>query len=201
VELARIASTYRISGPPPAPRALDPNLPEEVRTVLAAMGGVSLDDGLYRCHPPEAVGRMTGVCVAYFPEFAGRVVCFGADWLGRQFAGDAARVGPGGERLVLLLDPGAGEALEVPATVTGCHEDGLVEYAEPALAQSFYQTWRAASGDDRQLSADECVGYRIPLFLGGQDDVDNLERTDLDVYWALSAQLYQGSRSGPAGTA
>ena len=50
------------------------------------------------------------------------------------------------------------------------------------------------------LKADECVGYRVPLFLGGQDVVDNLEVSDLGVYWSLCAQLRQGTRDLPTGT-
>jgi hypothetical protein len=37
----------------------------------------------------------------------------------------------------------------------------------------------------------ECIGYRVPLFLGGSDTVENLEKVDLDVYWHLHGQLIQ----------
>jgi hypothetical protein len=44
------------------------------------------------------------------------------------------------------------------------------------------------------------VGYGVPLFLGGQDVVDNLELTDLDVYWSVCGQLRCGAMSLPPGT-
>ncbi|WP_277621809.1 T6SS immunity protein Tdi1 domain-containing protein, partial [Caballeronia zhejiangensis] len=49
-------------------------------------------------------------------------------------------------------------------------------------------------------SYEECVGYRIPLFLGGKDVMDNLETSNLDVYWTLMAQLIRKARGLPIGT-
>jgi hypothetical protein len=46
----------------------------------------------------------------------------------------------------------------------------------------------------------ECVGYRKPLFLGGADNLTNVEMLDLDVYWTLTAQLIAKTRGLPAGT-
>lgn len=39
------------------------------------------------------------------------------------------------------------------------------------------------------VNFDECVGYKIPLFLGGDDHIGNLQSTDLDVYWTLTGRL------------
>jgi hypothetical protein len=39
------------------------------------------------------------------------------------------------------------------------------------------------------IQFDECVGSKVPLFLGGVDGVENLDVTDLDVYWTLTGQL------------
>ena len=34
-----------------------------------------------------------------------------------------------------------------------------------------------------------CFGYQLPLFLGGEDALANLELSDLDVYWTFMDQL------------
>jgi hypothetical protein len=47
-----------------------------------------------------------------FPDFATRACPFGSDWLGRLFAVDSARV-ENGEPLVLMMEPGTGEVLEI----------------------------------------------------------------------------------------
>jgi hypothetical protein len=40
----------------------------------------------------------------------------------------------------------------------------------------------------------------MPLYLGGTDDLRNLQLTGLDVYWTLSAQLLARTRGLPVGT-
>lgn len=61
----------------------------------------------------------------------------------------------------------------------------LVDYAEgPGHASS------TRSGRDPHGCPpfDQCAGYRVPLFLGGDDAVANLEQSDIGVYWSLMGQ-------------
>lgn len=155
-------------------------------------------DGAYRLHRIADTERFTALARAAFPAFADRIECFGSDWLGRQFARDRARM-ERGEPLVLMLDPGAGEALEIPADFTAFHEHELIEEPDAVAAFSFYQEWLSAGGAPPRY--DQCVGYKVPLFLGGADEVANLEVSDLDVYWTISAQLLAKVRGLEPGTA
>jgi hypothetical protein len=50
------------------------------------------------------------------------------------------------------------------------------------------------------LGFDQCVGYDVPLFLGGADTIENLHVEDIDVYWSLTAQLRAATRNVPPGT-
>lgn len=100
-----------------------------------------------------------------------------------------------GEQLVLLLEPGTGEALEVPANYSSFHTDELVHHADAAVANSFYRAWRLAGG--LAPAYDQCVGYKIPLFLGGEDEVSNLELCTFETYWGLSTQLLAQVRRLP----
>lgn len=161
--------------------------------------GASFGGGVYRVHNAESGHLGRSLLDEAFPVLRGRAIPFGYDWLGRQFAVDVERVN-GGEPQVLLVDPGAGEALEIPATFESFHNFELVKYGEAALALSFFEDWKVAVADGRPLARDECVGYITPLFLGGLDSVGNLERTDFEVYWALSAQLIAVSRGLPPGS-
>lgn len=63
----------------------------------------------------------------------------------------------------------------------------LVDYAEEALAGGFHSEWMAIR--TVALGFDQCAGYRVPLFLGGDDAVANLGQSDIDVYWSLMGQL------------
>jgi hypothetical protein len=155
--------------------------------------------GLYRVHDDQSGPRSLAVIADAFPDFAARVCPFSFDWLGRQFAIDSSRV-EGGQPLVLLLDPGAGDALEIPQTFTTFHEEELIDFVEAALAVEFFEEWSAANSASLPLQRDQCVGYRVPLFLGGQDLLENLELGDLEVYWSLCGQLRLRTRSLPPGT-
>ncbi|WP_309603456.1 T6SS immunity protein Tdi1 domain-containing protein [Sphingomonas sp.] len=154
-------------------------------------------DGAYRLHKTEDVSRFTALAVDAFPQFQQRITCFGASWLGCQFATDEARI-VGGDRQILLLEPGTGEALEIPVGFSAFHDSELVQQSDAVAAFSFFNAWRAAGGEAPQY--DQCVGYKQPLFLGGSDDLSNLEITDFDVYWSIAAQILQKVRGLPAGT-
>lgn len=151
--------------------------------------------GAYRLHHWNDIQRFTTLAAEAFPEFAPRIECFGASWLGCQFATDRARV-VGGEKQVLLLEPGTSEVLEIPAS--SFHDQELFEHADAAVALSFYRDWLAAGGDAPSYT--QCIGYKRPLYLGGVDNVSNLELSDFDVYWGLAAQLLAKVRGLPAGT-
>jgi hypothetical protein len=154
-------------------------------------------DGAYRRHFPEDARRFTKLAVDAFPDFAGRIECFGADWLGRQFAIDFHRVVDGAPQ-VLMLEPGTGEALEIPVDEATFHAQELVDEPDAAVAHFFFKGWLSAGG--RRPEYDQCVGYRKPLYLGGADDVTNLELSDFEVYWVLAAQILRQVRGLPIGT-
>lgn len=165
----------------------------------AEFAGASFASGLYRVHDEQSGPRALSLLVEAFPEFSDRACPFGYDWLGRQFTLDAGRV-DGGQPLVLLVEPGTGEALEIPVPFVGFHDEELIDYADAALATEFFDGWASRHPDSLPLGRDACVGYRIPLFLGGQDVVENLELSDLDVYWSICGQLRRGVLDLPPGT-
>jgi len=154
--------------------------------------------GAYRLHDSNDVVRFTGFATDAFPDFAKRVTCFGADWLGNQFATDEARI-VDGDRQILLLEIGTGEVLEIPAGLSTFHDGLLVQEPDAAVALGFFGDWLSVGGAAPRY--DQCVGYKVPLYLGGADNVSNLEVSDFEVYWGLSAQLLAKARALPKGTA
>jgi hypothetical protein len=160
--------------------------------------GVSFGGGLYRFHDDESGPLGLRLLIDTFPEFAARACPFGYDWLGRQFAVDSARK-ESGQPQVLLFEPGTGEALEIPLSFAAFHDVELIHHAEAALAVEFFEAWTVVNGG-LSLQRDQCVGYKVPLFLGGQDEIENLEVIDLDVYWSICGQLRRRAMSLPRGT-
>ena len=151
----------------------------------------------YRRHRPEDVDRFTALAEEAFSPMKGIIRCFGADWLGRQFATDSTRL-EDGKPQVLMLEPGTGEGLQIPANIDTFHTQVLIEHADAAVAEPFFRAWIATGG--RAPAYDQCIGYKVPLYLGGEDELSNLELSDFEVYWGLSAQLLAKARELPVGT-
>jgi hypothetical protein len=165
---------------------IEKSIPPSVLNVISELGGQSFNSGIYRVLKAEEIAKATKAALLGFPELAGRIVVFGYDWLGRQFAADSNRLSDGAPE-VLMLEVSVGEAMQIPVDAIAFHENELVDYSDDALAQPFFQLWQASTHS--MLMYDQCVGYRVPLFLGGPDTLDNLEVYDLSVYWHICGQL------------
>jgi hypothetical protein len=103
-----------------------------------------------------------------------------------------------GQPGVILLEPRTGESLIILANLETFHNDELQVRGEAALAISFYNRWLKSGGTAPRHG--QCIGYRVPLFLSGVDDIDNLSLTDLTIHWHVSAQLIQQVHGLPPGT-
>ena len=162
--------------------------------LLSNYGGVVFNHGIYRIHSFDMAERITAVVEKTFPQFSGKIFCFGCDWLGNQFAIDKED-----DERIILFDLGAGEGLEIPGDLLNFHNNVLCEDAEAALVESFFMRWMNMESNTMSLSYDKCMGYQIPLFLGGEDEVSNLEMCDLEVYVDIAGQLIAGTRHLKAG--
>ena len=175
----------------------DTTVDDELHTLFCHYGGMSFNHGLYRILSIDHVSYWNGIVLSTFPSFSGRVTCFAVDWLGRVFATDTARF-EGQHPGIVMFEPGTAEVLEIPCNVENFHDNELIQFGEEALAASFYQQWIDSGGV--APSVRQCIGYKNPLYLGGVDTVDNLEVSDLDVYWTISSQLIQKTRGLSPGT-
>ncbi len=158
----------------------------QLTELLTRFGGASFNQGQYRVIDVHTFALARTFVKEAFPDSARRGTPFAYDWLGRVFALDTARK-EDGHFGVLMLEPGTGEALEIPANLITFHERDLIESGDAVLASSFHQNWIESGGAAPGLR--QCIGYKVPLFLNGVDDATNLELSDLDVYWSISAQL------------
>ncbi len=171
--------------------ALATGMPE----VMSRFGGYTFRDGLYRLHT-AASARIADERVreAWPARFAGRTACFGFNWRGDQFSLDPLRPDEDGEPQVMFYDFGTGDAWEVPATFLGFHDEILVDTAETAVEVSGFEQWRQQYPGMVPLAHEACVGYRVPLYLGGEDDLSNAEVSDVDVYMSMVAGIASGIR-------
>ena len=132
-----------------------------------------------------------------FPHLAKRAVPVSYNWLGHIFTLDLARR-EGDEPLMLMFEPESEEVLDIPCGLAAFHDEELLNYPDEALREGLYANWLKAGGKAPAL--DECVGYNVPFFLNGSDEMNNLGLTDIHVYWYLTAQLIDRVRDLPLGT-
>ena len=167
--------------------------------LLTSFGGASFRKGLYRIIRAQDLVRWNARITLGFPEFAGRITCFGYDWQGTAFAVDTQRLEEG-QPGVLMFEPGTAEILEIPANIETFHDALVIEDPDAALTANIYiEDWLAAGG--AQPAYDQCIGYKKPLFLSGEDDISNQELSDLDVYWHIMGQVIAKIKGLPDGTA
>jgi len=170
---------------------------EDFRNSIKEIGGKTFNNGLYRVYRGDQLKKATDSMIEVFPELNRRIICFAYDWLGRHFAIDFARQ-KNNNPLILLLEPGAGESMQIPVSIIDFHNDELVNYTNDALAIDFFEEWFGKN--NKEIKPHKCIGYKIPLFLGGTDTIDNLELIDIDVYLHLCGQLRQKAIALPDGT-
>ena len=77
-------------------------------------------------------------------------------------------------------------------------DEELLEYADYAVMLAYFGRGKASGNPVPDSS--QCVGFRKPSFLGGKDEMDNLELSDMSVYLELFAQMWEKVRNLPSGT-
>jgi hypothetical protein len=156
-------------------------------------GGVGFNDGIYRVHNQSVAAHWSQRVHECFPRFKSEVIVFGQSWQGDQFAWSPAAKGR-----VFLFQIATGEVFDVSESLGSFHEQELVDHAREALNRDLWEAWIACGG--QHPSASECIGYRTPLFLGGESAIQNLELCDAEVYWEVTTQLRRQVEKLPQGT-
>ncbi len=163
--------------------------PEE-REILRGLGAADIvlgqnrsmrfANGLYRTMDRQTARTISTYVAMAWPEFDTALAAFAHDWMGRVFC-EHRLIGT-----VYLAEPGTAEVLEIGLPVLEFHGVEIAKEHDAALASSFYVAWLNSGG--AVPTAQQCIGYRKPLFLGGADEIENLELCDLEVYWSLLSQ-------------
>lgn len=151
---------------------------------LSQLGGKQFGKGLFNSFSEENIaGWTTNVSKAY-SAFKNRFRLFGYDWLGRCFGIDLRENTYGN---ILMFEIGTGYVLEIPCSFEEFLNEEIPLHSDACLAEPFFEKWQSCSNET--IDYGQCVGYKVPLFLGGEDAVENLEISDMDVYWAIMSQI------------
>lgn len=149
---------------------------------LKAMGGKTFLNGMYRIFTENSLPKWNSIVEQTFPKYKNVISVFGYDWFGRIFALNKVR------NTVLLFEPGTGDVFDIPANIADFHDVEIVEHHPDSLLSEYFEKWFEAN-DNFVLPINKCVGYKVPLFLNGDDELYNLEVSDMEVYWEIMMPL------------
>ena len=169
------------------------------REIMTAYAGATCQNGLYRLHTAATATEAERFVTQAFPKYRDRLVCIGVDWLGRQYALNRRRPHPAdpSEPLLLSFDPEADGADPEPCTFAGFHAGEGVA----SCSRERWQEWTIHNPDHSPLAHTDCIGLRIPLFLGGADAPANMAVVNTAAYWRgiISQLSFLAEMSMPPG--
>lgn len=161
--------------------------------LFTEFGGNTYEGGIFRVHNFGSSFFWTHTIKNYFKDQNSiEFNCFGFDWMGRQYGIDATNA------LILMFDPATGEKFELEQSINGFFNIDLVEYKSDTLASDTFYHLEGLHNNNLPFS--KCLGFKKPLFLGGEDSLENYELVDMEVFWELSYQLYCKAKGLPVGT-
>ena len=166
----------------PSPWLAPSKLDKKSIQFLIDYAGTTFNNGLYRLHNRTTGKYSQENAEIAFPDLKDFILVFGFDWQGRQYSFDL-----GNPNQILLLDVAEGNYYSVEVNFKTFHDKILIEHKEDTLDLNAFNQWRNLNNS--VILHNECIGYKIPLFLNGKDDLSNMEKIDLDVYWNLNATL------------
>ncbi|MDJ1467024.1 T6SS immunity protein Tdi1 domain-containing protein [Xanthocytophaga flava] len=162
-----------------------------IESLLNYLGGCSFDNGLYRIHTSDSSKHWTKLLSSYFS--VNGIKCFAFDWAGKQYATDNK------DEQIIVFDPAEMQIYTMKVNWEKFHDYELVDYREEDLDEKLFKEWMTLN-DTKKLSIDKCIGYKQYLFLGGEDNFDNMELVDIEIYWELSNQIYRKTKDLPSET-
>lgn len=151
---------------------------------IMQLGGRRFGRGLFSSFSDDNVNKWTQIITEAYPEFKDKFAVFGYDWLGRCFGIDIRE--KAGES-ILMFEIGTNNILHIPCSFERFLNEEIPLHSDACLAEPFFNEWMEYSKTEIQYG--RCAGYKIPLFLGGEDAVSNLEDSDMEVYWGIMAQV------------
>lgn len=160
------------------------DLPGELYKLIDTFSGMSFDDGLYRIHSFTSSSQWALIISNYFPKYLNDIYPFGFDWAGRQYC-----LSKSNSSLLYMFDPSTGEDFSLNQSIVAFHNDDLVNDTIPILSPDIYRKILSFLCLD-SIGWCDCLGYKRPLFLGGNDTIENYEKSNLKLYWDLTLQEY-----------
>lgn len=144
--------------------------------------GKDFGSGIYRVFSFNELEKWEKYVDETFSTFRGHFKLFGYDWLGRCFG-----IYLQNTDYILLFDVGLNKVFTIPHNIVSFHNVEIPQNHEFPLISTMFSEWHNVNRDD--LKHSDCVGYIVPPFLSGLDELSNMEVSDMDVYWGILGQI------------
>jgi hypothetical protein len=162
-----------------------------VNSLIYKYEGCSIGNGIFRFHTFGSAFVWNNYIGEYFKDYSQKIICFGFDWMGRQFCKSNFR-----DDIIYLFDPATGEVFEQIQTIQDFF-NGFADYKVELFNEDFFK--EVIKRYENELELKNCFGFKVPLFLDGKDEIENYELIDMEVYWNMSCQLYNKVNNLPGG--
>jgi len=151
--------------------------------LFANYGGSSFNKGLLRIHTKASSYVWTDLVNNYYPEYRSKATVFCYDWMGRQFGLSSGA----SKDFIYIFDYAQNDVYELEQSLEGFFNQDLVDYIHNTLAVNTFNSLSSIIGDNLKIS--DCLSFKKPLALGGQDVIENYELSDMLVTWDLNYQI------------
>jgi hypothetical protein len=168
--------------------------PPMMRDTMAKKGIMQLkigvyNNGVYTIVSRDEASALLALVESVFEGMAGKIDIFAVDWMGRIFATDATTLDATGLNIVTCFDLAEPNGFYTDANFDDFHNKVAVDRQESLFNMDQYEEW--IKGNASPSDGVSCVGYKIPLFLGGEDAVENQELSDRSVYLHILAEMHR----------
>ncbi len=153
-----------------------------IKDFINAVSGKSYLNGMYRFFEKNDIDEWNDIVGDCFPKYKDTFSVLSYDWMGRIFALEKKT------NMVILFEPGTGDVYDTDADIIKFHDELISQNPIECLVSDLFEYWYKAN-DYKPLAYKDCGSYKVPLFLGGKDELGNLDICDMEVYWEIMMPL------------
>ncbi|HYC83579.1 MAG TPA: hypothetical protein VEB86_00095 [Chryseosolibacter sp.] len=103
----------------------------DIKNLFGECGRQRIKRGLYKIHDADSSLHWSGIIGNYFEQHSGRIIPFGYDWVGRQYAIYVSK-----NDMILMFDPATAEVSELNQNLISFHNKDLVDDLDSFLSEN-----------------------------------------------------------------
>lgn len=159
----------------------------DVVALFSCFNGASFNDGELRIVDANNIRQWQENILKIFDIGVETTVPLAYDWLGRIFCFQVAT--PENPRHIKMYVPYSANSFEIPCSLEDFFNNVLINNREAAIEAALFSHFKK-SLKFHSLPNNKCVGLIKPTFLGGDLSIENMEISDIEVYWDILGQIF-----------